>query len=177
MARVVAANIEDPLAGPPSAGSGPLELVGSQRRGFDRERRHELRRADRDRDHDRARRDSGSDRERLRGYRSGRDALWALRELPQPRSQISVGLTNLPSYSASPIPNLPWKRDWATDQGRAVGIEAPPLWVMPQGAYAWKNCPLPGVLRRAARDDLDSSSDLLLAYWFGRRYGVIGPNE
>ena len=106
-----------------------------------------------------------------------RDALWALRELPQPRSQIAVGLYQLPSYSASPIPNLPWKGDWATDQGRAVGIEAPPLWVMPQGSYAWKNCPLPGVVPRGVRSELNASSDLLMAYWFGRRYGVIGPNE
>ncbi|MBL4845757.1 MAG: hypothetical protein JKY65_09535 [Planctomycetes bacterium] len=105
------------------------------------------------------------------------DAIWALRELPQPRSQLAVGLTNLPSYSASPVPNLPWKQDWDTNSGRAVGIEAPPLWVMPQGSYAWKNCPLPRVVSRGIRGELNASSDLLMAYWFGRCYGVIGPND
>lgn len=105
------------------------------------------------------------------------DAIWALRELPMPRNQVAVGLTNLPAFSASPIPNLPWKRDWATDLGRARGIEAPPFWMIPQGSYAWKNCPFPRVNPGPMRGELNASSDLLMTYWFGRRYGVISPTE
>tara|TARA_R110002072_G_scaffold30128_1_gene94499 strand:- start:3415 stop:5283 length:1869 start_codon:yes stop_codon:yes gene_type:complete len=105
------------------------------------------------------------------------DAIWAMRELPMPRSQIAVGLTHLPSFSASPIPNLPWKQDWATNQGRARGMEAPPLWVIPQNSYAWKNTPFPRVVSGGRYTALNASSDLLLAYWFGRRYGVISPTD
>lgn len=105
------------------------------------------------------------------------DAIWAMRELPMPRSQIAVGLKHLPSFSASPVPNLPWKQDWATDQGRARGMEAPPNWVIPQNSYAWKNTPFPRVVSRGRYTPRNASNDLLMAYWFGRRYGVINPTE
>lgn len=105
------------------------------------------------------------------------DAIWALRELPQPRSRVAVGATFHDSFSASPVPSLPWKRDWTTNQGRARGIVAPPLWEEPQGAYAWKNNPFPQVVAGGVRSLDNAAGGYLLAYWFGRRYGVISPTE
>ena len=106
------------------------------------------------------------------------DAIWALRELPQPRSLVGVGASFHDTFSASPIPNLPWKRDWTTNQGRAKGIVAPPLWEEPQGAYVWKNNPFPDVVDGGGpRTHDNAAGGYLLAYWFGRRHGVISATE
>ncbi|MGE0712563.1 MAG: hypothetical protein AB7N76_20280 [Planctomycetota bacterium] len=105
------------------------------------------------------------------------DVLWALRELPFPRSDLGVGFALRDDFCASPYPSLPWKLDWTTNQGRAQAIVAPPLWELPQGSYAWKNCPFPRVSTTGPAGSESASGDYLFAYWFGRRHGLIPANE
>jgi hypothetical protein len=105
------------------------------------------------------------------------DSIWALREMPQPRVHFGAGHGLRDDFVPSPWPNLPWKRDWTTNRGRAKGSVAPPLWELPLGSYSWKNNPFPSVFQGGIGRGNNSATDLLFAYWLARRHQMISASE
>ncbi len=103
------------------------------------------------------------------------DAVWALRELPFPRPQVRAQHALKAEYCVSPYPNLPWKRDWTTDRGRAHGLVAPPLFERDLGNYVWKDDPFPKLDPSGPEEA--AAVDYLFGYWLARGFGVIGPND
>ena len=101
-----------------------------------------------------------------------KDALWRLREIPAPKTQVDVDHRIRPDYVMSPFPSAPWKFDW-TRTDRTQSLRAYPLFeASAYNVYDWKQSvldykantvggQLPGV-------------DFLLAYWLGRTLGVFG---
>jgi len=104
------------------------------------------------------------------------NAIWVLRETPYPRTGLSSHRALRADVSASPYPELPWKRDWVQGRNRARAIVAPPLYEVPLGNYYWKSNPFPALDGEGGGLDW-SGTDYLFAYWLGRAYGVIGPND
>lgn len=100
-----------------------------------------------------------------------KDALWRLREIPAPKTQVHIDHRIRPDYVMSPFPSAPWKFDW-TRTDRTQSLRAYPLFeVSAYNVYDWKQSvldykantvggQLPGV-------------DFLLAYWLGRTVGVF----
>ena len=100
-----------------------------------------------------------------------KDALWRLREIPAPKTQVDIDHRIRPDYVMSPFPSAPWKFDW-TRTDRTQSLRAYPLFeVSAYNVYDWKQSvldykantvggQLPGV-------------DFLLAYWLGRTVGVF----
>jgi hypothetical protein len=103
-------------------------------------------------------------------------AVWVLREMPFPRPLLSTHHVLRADVSVSPYPELPWKRDWVQSRSRARAIVAPPYFETQLGNYYWKNNPFPA-LDGEGGGVAWSAADYLFAYWMGRAYGVIGPND
>ncbi len=103
------------------------------------------------------------------------EARWSLREFPYPKQSFPLDQRLDPKWCASPLPSLPWKLDWMQG-GRFQGLYATPLWERDvstnnyvAGPFHW-NSP--------ATDWTDGGGpDYLHAYWLGRYYGVITPEE
>jgi hypothetical protein len=103
------------------------------------------------------------------------DALWRLREIPAPKTQVDIDHRIRPDYVMSPFPSLPWKFDW-TKTDRTQSLRAYPLFeASAYNVYDWKQSvldykantvggQLPGV-------------DFLLAYWLGRTLGVFASDD
>ncbi|RMG10013.1 MAG: hypothetical protein D6731_18410 [Planctomycetota bacterium] len=107
----------------------------------------------------------------------GSDGVWALRERPFPRSTLGEGHSLRRDYVLGPYPNLPWKRDWTTNPGRAVALVAPPFFEWGANNYFWKSTPYPALRPTPASRERNHSADIIFAYWLGRSLGVIGPND
>ena len=103
------------------------------------------------------------------------DALWRLREIPAPKTQVDIDHRISSDYVMSPFPSAPWKFDW-TRTDRTQSLRAYPLFeVSAYNVYDWKQSvldykantvggQLPGV-------------DFLFAYWLGRNLGVFGSAD
>lgn len=117
-----------------------------------------------------------------------RDAVWALREVPAPRT-IGLAEANLkyhPHWSVSAWPRLPWK----VMNGVGKIKDNPNLEALIEGAYAypqyeanildstyiWKDNPFDHYYKSDPM--LQSfSADYLLMYWMARASGLISEND
>jgi hypothetical protein len=101
------------------------------------------------------------------------DALWRLRELPFPKATIKVDHRIRPSFCLSPYPSLPWKNDWTTTD-RSQALRSVPLFEEALDIYRF---------RLEMKYVGDSSAarppapEYLIAYWFGRKVGVIKATD
>lgn len=100
------------------------------------------------------------------------DALWRLREMPFPKSVQRVDHRISPEFCMSPYPSLPWKNDWTTTD-RTQALRSVPLFEEALDIYRFR------LEMRYAGDTTGRppAPEYLVAYWFGRRYGLIGPAE
>lgn len=105
------------------------------------------------------------------------DAVWSLREIPFPRSELRTGHGLRADFSLSPYPSLPWKFDWKTNQGRVQGLVVPPRFETSPDIYGWKDNPLASPARGSGPGERDGAVDYLFAYWLARVEGVVGPND
>lgn len=106
------------------------------------------------------------------------DAVQALRELPFPRAEgYAVRPTLRADFCPSPLPTLPWKRDWTTNQGRSNGLVMPPFHEQDVGNYVWKEVPYLPNRDQGASPVSHHSADYLVAYWMARLAQVVGPAD
>lgn len=115
-----------------------------------------------------------------KGGRAGIDAseaIWALRELPFPRPTLLEDRALRADYCLAPYPNLPWKNDWETNLGRAHGYVSAPWFARNLRNYVWKEDPFPKLVGTGRAGEDYASVDLIFAYWAGRAWGLIGPND
>lgn len=127
-------------------------------------------------------------RENVAFKEEAKNALWALREVPAPRSFGSAyaDLTKHPHWSMSAWPRLPWKvlggfrklKENPNTQGLLQGAYAYPLFESSawSSTYLWKDNPFSN--RYGSNPSIQTfSSDYLLMYWASRSSGLIGPND
>lgn len=103
------------------------------------------------------------------------DGVWILREMPYPRPNLVRQRSLRTDWCASPYPELPWKFDW-TQRNRTQGNTIPPFFETALTNFYWKHNPFGG-LDPAGGGVEWPATDYLMAYWLGRAYGVIGPND
>lgn len=98
-------------------------------------------------------------------------------EIPYPKTTGDVDLD--PSVSAgfclSPYPSLPWKRDWMTNHGRVEALFGHPIFYRGGDDNLWARTPFDTT--SGATTNKPPGQDYLLAYWFLRASGLIGPND
>ena len=100
-------------------------------------------------------------------------ALWKLREIPLRRGGYDIDWTINPEFTLSPYPSLIWKYDTNNPAQRRQSLRAYPLFESTSSSYFWKDNPFDRFVGNAPA--WDSGLDFLVAYWFGRYYGVIKP--
>jgi hypothetical protein len=101
------------------------------------------------------------------------DMRWKLREYQFPKIQYAVDHSINPSFSVSPLPDLPWKGDW-TFNDRRGSLAWLPTFEMPADVYQWKD----------GRDFVGGGSlaespsvDYLHIYWFARSHNLLGSAD
>ena len=103
------------------------------------------------------------------------DSLWVLREFASPKEYFDIDWRINPEFVMSPSPNLPWKNDWVeSDDHRTQSLIAYPLFERNPDNYQWKV--MPTTYTGSGNSVMSHMSDYLIAYWFGRYYGVIDEN-
>jgi hypothetical protein len=101
------------------------------------------------------------------------DAKARLQEMPFPKPMHVVDLRVNPWFCMSPYPSLPWKNDWTTTD-RTQSLRTVPLYMAPLDLYAFRvNMQYKG----GSADVKAPAPEYLIAYWFGRRYGLISAND
>jgi hypothetical protein len=100
------------------------------------------------------------------------DALWRLREMPFPKPTHVVDHRVSPEFCMSPHPSLPWKNDWTTTD-RTQSLRSYPLFEDAMDLYRFRT-----------EMKYDGSSlarppapEYLMAYWFGRKFGLIKATD
>jgi hypothetical protein len=112
----------------------------------------------------------------LLGDASAQDeALWQLREFPypKPRHEVDRGLDA--TWSLSPYPSHPWKRDWTTNAGRKTSLYHYPVFMRRSDNYVYRSNPFNR--GGAANVHEHPGADYLFGYWIARRWGVIPASE
>ena len=100
------------------------------------------------------------------------DALWRLREMPFPKSVMEVDHRVSPDFCMSPYPSLPWKNDWTTTD-RTQSLRSYPLFEDAMDLYRFR-LEMKYAGNTTARPP---APEYLVAYWFGRKYGLIPASE
>lgn len=77
-----------------------------------------------------------------------------------------------PKFSLSPYPSLPWKNDWMSGN-RAQSLRTYPLFEDAMDVYRFRT----EMLYRGDATLRFGSPEYLVAYWFGRKSGLIGPTD
>jgi hypothetical protein len=102
------------------------------------------------------------------------DAVWKLREYPLGKQDFDYDRRIDPEFCLAPWPHNPWKNDWTTED-RTHGLGSYPLFERSLDTeYEWKY--EPATYRDVESPVVGGNADFLVAYWFARRYGVIGPD-
>lgn len=101
------------------------------------------------------------------------DARWRLREMPFPKSTQNVDLRIRPSFSMSPYPSLPWKNDWTTTD-RTQGLDGVPLFEEAFDLYRFR---LGNMRYRGETAARPPAPEYLVAYWFGRKHGLVAASD
>jgi len=102
------------------------------------------------------------------------DNRWVLREFPAPKVRHAIDKRIHSSFCMSPFPSLPWKNDWTTGD-RFASLNGYPLFEKVPDVFAWKQGPFE--FRDYLSTEEEPGTDFLFAYWFGRYYGFIQPDE
>lgn len=103
------------------------------------------------------------------------DALWVMRSFATPKVQHNFDWRINPDFCISPVPNLPWKLDWAQPgSDRTHSLTIYPLFERNPSNIEWKE--VPGSYFGSETTARRSGADYLLAYWFGRYFGSITPS-
>ena len=103
------------------------------------------------------------------------DALWRLREIPAPKTQVDVDHRIGTDFVMSPFPSAPWKLDW-TETDRTQSLRAYPLFeASAYSVYDWKQSVLD--YRANTVGGQLPGVDFLFAYWLGRNLGVFGSAD
>ncbi|MBU0608533.1 MAG: hypothetical protein KKI08_11650 [Armatimonadetes bacterium] len=101
-------------------------------------------------------------------------ALWVLRGFPAPKVHHDIDWRLNPDFCISPVPNLPWKLDWAQPgEDRTHSLTIYPLLERQPSNIEWKE--LPGSYTGKESSVRSSGPEYLYAYWFGRYFGSITP--
>jgi len=103
------------------------------------------------------------------------EALWVMREFPYPKQNFPTDMRIDPKWCASPLPSLPWKLDWM-EGGRLQGIYGLPMWERGVSTCDWVAGPFDWANSETNWTD-GGGQDFLHAYWLGRYYGVIAPED
>jgi len=98
------------------------------------------------------------------------DALWVMREFAAPKVTHDLDWRINREFCLSPMPNLPWKMDWAS-QDRTLSLTCYPLFERNPSNVQWKE--IPNVYRGWVGSVDLSGVDFLSAYWLGRYCGAI----
>lgn len=100
------------------------------------------------------------------------DALWRLREMPFPKPIQEVDHRISPDFCMSPYPSLPWKNDWTTTD-RTQALRSVPLFEEALDIYRFRL-----EMRYAGSAQArPPAPEYLIAYWFGRKHGLIAATE
>lgn len=103
------------------------------------------------------------------------DALWRLREMPAPKTEVDIDQRISQAFVMSPFPSAPWKMDWSS-QDRTQSLNAMPLFKgSAYRGYAWKEN-IFGYKANNVGGELPGA-DYLIAYWLGRSLGVIKDSD
>jgi len=106
---------------------------------------------------------------------SANQALWRLREVPAPKTQVEIDHRISADYVMSPFPSAPWKNDWTKNE-RTQSLRSYPLFeASTHTVYAWKQSPLEYKARIMEAEF--PGADYLLAYWLGRSLGVLNVSD
>ncbi|MBX3219177.1 MAG: hypothetical protein KF795_01580 [Labilithrix sp.] len=100
------------------------------------------------------------------------DVLWRLREMPFPKPVHHVDHRINPDFCMSPYPALPWKNDWTTTD-RTQALRSVPLFEEALDTFRFRT-----EMRYAG--DIAArppAPEYLIAYWFGRKHGLIPATE
>jgi len=102
-------------------------------------------------------------------------ALWVMRAFPAPKVRHHIDWRINPDFCVSPVPNLPWKLDWAaagSDRTHSLVIYS--LLEREPSNIEWKE--VPGSYLGSESTVQSSGPEFLFAYWFGRHLGGITPS-
>lgn len=100
------------------------------------------------------------------------DALWRLREMPFPKSIQEVDHRIAPDFCMSPYPSLPWKNDWTTTD-RTQALRSAPLFEEALDIYRFRV-----EMRYAGNANArPPAPEYLVAYWFGRKQGLVASTD
>ena len=103
------------------------------------------------------------------------NAIWGMREIPYPKQQFQFDQRIDPAWCASPWPSLFWKFDWFQG-GRYQGLYGTPLFEHEASFTYFNHSPF--VIDSGASTYFNGGgADYLHAYWLGRHYGVIAPED
>jgi hypothetical protein len=106
---------------------------------------------------------------------SANQALWRLREVPAPKTQVEIDHRISADYVMSPFPSAPWKNDW-TKNDRTQSLRSYPLFeASVHTVYAWKQSPLE--YKGRIMEAEFPGADYLFAYWLGRSLGVLNASD
>ena len=100
------------------------------------------------------------------------DVLWRLREMPFPKPIVNVDHRINPAFCMSPYPSLPWKNDWTTTD-RTQALRSVPLFEEALDIFRFRTeTQYDGVTPAKP-----PAPEYLMAYWFGRKHGLIPATE
>jgi hypothetical protein len=106
---------------------------------------------------------------------AAQSALWRLRELPAPKTQLHIDHRISPDFVMSPFPSAFWKSDWAVND-RTQSLRMYPLFeASAYAVYDWTHSPL-SYQANIVGGNLPGA-DYLLAYWLGRALGVFSDSD
>lgn len=106
---------------------------------------------------------------------AAQSALWRLRELPAPKTQLHIDHRISPDFVMSPFPSAFWKYDWAVND-RTQSLRMYPLFeASAYTVYDWTHSPL-SYQANIVGGNLPGA-DYLLAYWLGRALGVFSDSD
>lgn len=100
------------------------------------------------------------------------DVLWRLREMPFPKPVADVDHRISPEYCMSPYPSLPWKNDWTTTD-RTQALRSVPLFEEALDIFRFRT----EMQYRGVTPAKPPAPEYLMAYWFGRKHGLIAATE
>ena len=100
------------------------------------------------------------------------DVLWRLREMPFPKPTVHVDHRIHPEFCLSPYPSLPWKNDWTTTD-RTQALRSVPLFEEALDIYRFRT----EMQYDGVTPAKPPAPEYLIAYWFGRKHGLIPASE
>jgi len=101
--------------------------------------------------------------------------VWRLREFPCPKVQLNIDWRINPDFTYSPIPELPWKFDWATGD-RLSGLYGYTYFEQAPGHFMYRSNPFRGYYGNESEVSL-ISAEYLYIYWLMMYRGLITGEE